>query len=136
MIEWGINSNAGSSITSNNDYFWLWNNANNSFNIYNNTVIELLPSVSYPRLVSLNIFDSPLSLAGDLDIFFFINQSNLSTNTELNNIGIKPDFQCKRGMNILNWEYSGSLHAILHQSNINSFATVTIRSAIRQLVTI
>lgn len=131
MIEWGTRSSSLNTV--NNDYYWQWNENNNTFilNDAGTPIIQLLPAVNFPRMVSLNIHKSSLTGPNKVDVFFYMNQSNLNLTSDLvGNLSIAyPDFQGKTGINILNWEYSGSLYATLDPAEAITGAGITVRTA-------
>lgn len=127
MIEWGARSNILSSA--NIDYYWNYSNSNQSEILVSNTALTLvLPAVNYPRMITLNISKSSLNSPEQADIYFYMNQNFTNLNYTLDTIEVNFNFQGKKGLNIIDWQYSGSLHA--HCDPVNtSGAIVTVRTA-------
>lgn len=129
MIEWGARSNSLNTV--NNDYYWSYSLNNHSEVLVTNTALSLLlPAVNYPRMISLNIAKSSLESPTQADIYFYMNQTFTSLDYTLSMIDTNFNFQGKKGLNIIDWQYSGSLHAIVDPASLSG-AIVTIKTAER-----
>ena len=130
MQYWIIGSTNQQSSQSNN-FYWQYevNNQKFIFNSGNKTAL-ILPAVNYPRRVTLNIAKSSINSPEQADLYFYMNQENFDITNDLYYISQGFDFQGKKGLNIIDWEYSGSLHATIDPASLSG-AELKVRIAIR-----
>lgn len=131
MQYWIIGSQATASPNQNNSYYWQYgsNNQTFTFNSVNKTAL-ILPAVNYPRLITLNISKSSLNSPEQADLYFYLNQENFNIADDLLTIPFGFDFQGRKGLNIVDWEYSGSLHATIDPQSLSG-AILKVRVATR-----
>ena len=130
MQYWVIGS-GNQSTSQGTSYYWQYesNNQSFTFNSANKTQL-ILPAVNYPRQITLNISKSSLNTSAQADLYFYMNQENFNVTQDLYSIPFEFDFQGKKGLNIIDWEYSGSLHATIDPVSLSG-AVLKVRIATR-----
>lgn len=125
MIEWGTGN-----ITNqvNSDFYWDYSQVNTEILVTSSALSLILPAVSYPRMITLNIAKTSLESPADVNILFYMNQNFVDLNYTHLTIDVNFNFQGKKGLNIIDWLYSGSLHALGDQANLSG-AIVTVKTA-------
>lgn len=126
MQYWIIGQNTP--VANQGDYYWNYESSNTEILVTSNNLVSILPAVNFPRMITLNIAKSSLESPADVNILFYINQNFATLDYTHLTIPIRFNFQGKKGLNIIDWQYSGSLHALGDQANASG-AVVTVKTA-------